>query len=323
MPRPIASVSLDLDDLWTYLKTHGDAGWDAYPSYLDVVVPRVLDFLRSRNLRITWFIVGRDAADPRHRAVLRSIADAGHEIGNHSYYHEPWLHLYEPQKIVEEISRAEASIEAATGKRPIGFRGPGYSLSPNVLETLAARGYRYDCSTFPTYLGPLARLYYFATAKLTPEEKKERKKLFGGWSDGRRPLTPYRWKLSDRELLEIPVTTLPILKAPIHLSYILYLSSFSEALAKTFWRFAVSACRSTKTQLSLLLHPLDFLGKEDAPELGFFPAMGMPAEKKLRIASDVLEAFADSYRVLPMAGHADSLTNGSTPPLRRPDFAAL
>ena len=39
MPRPLCSLSLDLDDMWTYLKTHGDAGWQEYPSYLATVVP--------------------------------------------------------------------------------------------------------------------------------------------------------------------------------------------------------------------------------------------------------------------------------------------
>jgi peptidoglycan-N-acetylglucosamine deacetylase len=318
--KPIGSLSLDLDNKWSYMKTHGDPAWSSLPSYLPIVVPRVLKFLAERKLNITFFIVGLDADQPGDQDALRSIAEAGHEIGNHSYFHEPWLHLYEPWRIDEEIERAEEAIENATGKRPFGFRGPGYSLSQNVLQTLATRGYRYDCSTFPTYLGPLARLYYFATAKLTPEEREQRRKLFGGWSDGRRPLRPYRWKLPEQEILEIPVTTLPILKAPIHLSYILYLSAFSPPLARSFFRFAASLCRATKTPMSLLLHPLDFLGKEDAPELGFFPAMGMPAEKKLAIASDVLETFADSFQPVPMSAHAQSLSNGSSPPLRRPDF---
>ena len=46
---PTASVSLDLDNLWAYLKTHGDPGWDDYPSYLLTIVPRVLDLLHGRN----------------------------------------------------------------------------------------------------------------------------------------------------------------------------------------------------------------------------------------------------------------------------------
>ena len=38
---------------------------------------------------------------------------------------------------------------------------------------LARRGYQYDASTFPTFLGPLARMYYFLTARLTAEQKAE------------------------------------------------------------------------------------------------------------------------------------------------------
>src|SRR5258708_3092929 len=105
MPKPLCSLSLDLDNLWSYLKTHGDAGWDEYPSYLAVVVPRVLQFLAERNLKVTWFIVGKDAEAPEHHPLLRSITDAGHEVGNHSFHHEPWLHLYSEAEIEAELAR--------------------------------------------------------------------------------------------------------------------------------------------------------------------------------------------------------------------------
>ena len=82
-----------------------------------------------------------------------------------------------------------------TGQKPIGFRGPGYSLSLSVLRVLTRRGYQYDASTLPTFLGPLARAYYFMTTKLSPEEKKNRKLLFGQLRDGLRPLRPYRWQI--------------------------------------------------------------------------------------------------------------------------------
>ena len=85
------------------MKTHGDAGWEAYPSYLDIVVPRVLDLLEQRNCRITFFIVGQDAALSKNERALRLIADAGHEIGSHSFRHEPWLHLYSPEEIETEL----------------------------------------------------------------------------------------------------------------------------------------------------------------------------------------------------------------------------
>src|SRR5690606_37621560 len=124
--KPLASLSLDLDNKWSYMKTHGDAGWEAFPSYLDIVVPRVLEILEERSLKITFFVVGQDAALDRNHAVLKSIADAGHEIGNHSFHHEPWLHLYTAEQIAEEFARTEAALLTATGRRPTGFRGPGF-----------------------------------------------------------------------------------------------------------------------------------------------------------------------------------------------------
>src|SRR5207247_6203043 len=68
MTLPTASLSLDLDNQWSYMKTHGDAGWEAFPSYLDLVVPRVLDFLAARGLTITFFVVGQDAALAKNQA---------------------------------------------------------------------------------------------------------------------------------------------------------------------------------------------------------------------------------------------------------------
>lgn len=62
LKKPIASLSLDLDNQWSYMKTHGDEGWEMFPSYLDILIPRVLKFLDERHLKITFFVVGQDAA---------------------------------------------------------------------------------------------------------------------------------------------------------------------------------------------------------------------------------------------------------------------
>jgi hypothetical protein len=311
MTKPLASLSLDLDNKWSYLKTHGDAGWDSFPSYLDVVVPRVLTFLAERNLRITFFVVGQDAAIESNRAVLRSIALAGHEIGNHSFHHEPWLHLYSNEEIAAELTRAETAIEAATGCRPHGFRGPGFSFSPTLLAELAARGYEYDASTFPTFLGPLARMYYFFNAKLSREEQVDRKQLFGRFSEGFRPLRPYAWPDLPRPLIEIPVTTMPIFKLPIHVSYLLYLGQFSTALASAYFCMALLLCRMTGVQPSILLHPLDFLGCDDEQDLSFFPAMNLPASRKLSIVAGAIDQLSAHYRIVTMSEHAGAVRAAS------------
>src|SRR5687768_8793844 len=111
--KRVSSLSLDLDNKWSYMKTHGDPGWKEFPSYLDVAVPRILDFLAERKLKISFFIVGQDAALEKNKAPLRALADAGHEIGNHSFRHEPWLHLYSEKELDDELARAELHIEQA------------------------------------------------------------------------------------------------------------------------------------------------------------------------------------------------------------------
>ena len=308
----IASLSLDLDNQWSYMKTHGDAGWETFPSYLDVVVPRALQFFEERNLKITFFIVGQDAALEKNREALCSISAAGHEIGNHSFNHEPWLHLYSKQQLIDEFEKTENALVDVTGRRPVGFRGPGYSLSPTVLEVLAERDYEYDCSTLPTYIAPLARAYYFLKSpEMSDEEREKRKKLFGKFSDGFQSLKPRIIETAPKNLVEIPVTTFPVVKTPIHLSYLLYLSTFSLVAAKAYWRSALAMCRATSVQPSLLLHPLDFLSGEDASALKFFPGMNIQTENKLAFVSDALALYSEKFEVLTMLEHARKVLNNA------------
>ncbi len=304
----LASLSLDLDNKWSYMKTHGDAGWETYPSYLDVVVPRSLEFLKSRDLNITYFIVGQDAALEKNHEALKQISNDGHEIANHSFKHEPWLHLYSKGELQEEFQKTEDAIANITDQKLKGFRGPGYSLSPTVLEVLAESGYEYDCSTLPTYIAPLARAYYFfKSPEMSDEEREKRKKLFGKFSDGFQSLKPFKWQIGEKEITEIPVTTLPIFKTPIHASYVIYLSTFSKFAARNYWKTALKMCKMFGVQPSLLLHPLDFMSGEDAEELKFFPAMNLPLEEKLEFVSEILEIYAKSFSIVNMQKHADSV----------------
>lgn len=305
-----ASLSLDLDNQWSYMKTHGDDGWQSFPSYLGVAVPRILEFLAARRLAITFFIVGQDAARAENRDALAAIAAAGHEIGCHSFMHEPWLHLYTPEQLDEDLSRAEEAIEDATGVRPRGFRGPGFSLSAATLETLSRRGYDFDATVFPNLLNPLARAYLFSTSRLTAEEKAQRSALFGTWKDALRPVRPFRWRVAGGTLLEIPVTTTPLVKVPMHFSYLLYLGKFSHAAARAYFRAALGLCRLTGTNPSLLLHPLDFLGAEDCPELSFFPGMDLPAARKLEMMAGFVDLLLERFEPVTMGEHARRAREG-------------
>lgn len=320
--KPLASISFDMDNEWAYLKTHGDSNWQDFPSYLALVVPRVLALLDALGLRATFFIVGQDAALAKNREALANIAAHGHEIGHHSFSHEPWLHRYTWAELNEEIKKGEDAIAEATSKVPMGFRGPGYSISRTCLEVLAKRGYRYDASTLPTLIGPLARAYYFFGARLDSVERKKREALFGRISDALLPLKPYLWRLENGVLLEIPVTTFPILRLPIHPSYLLYFGRFSRLAAEAYFHAALLACRARGISPSILLHPLDFLDGTEVPSLRFFPAMDRPSAEKIAQVHNHLLLLKKYFEVLPVGEFARSISHLDLPEIEASQLLA-
>jgi peptidoglycan/xylan/chitin deacetylase (PgdA/CDA1 family) len=81
----------------------------------------ILEILGRYNARATFFQCGANIE--RLPSVARAVADAGHEIGNHSHTH-PYLFLRSPRAIAEDLARAQDTIVAHTGVRPVWFRAP-------------------------------------------------------------------------------------------------------------------------------------------------------------------------------------------------------
>jgi hypothetical protein len=108
-------------------------------------------------------------------------------------------------------------------------------------------------------------------------------------------------------LLEIPVTTIPVIKTPFHLSYLLYLSSFSTILMTFYLKLALHVCLQTRTELSFLLHPLDFIGSDQVPELAFFPGMRLSEDRKIEIFARVFRILTKYFTFVNMSTHAESI----------------
>lgn len=299
-PKPVASVSFDLDNVWSFLKTHGDPAWESRPSYLHAATPRIVDFLGETGVSSTVFVIGADADREDGAEAVRAFAAAGHEIGNHSYEHEPWLQRYSADRVAAEIDRTHAAIVAAGAPAPTGFRGPGYSTSAVVERLLVDRGYTYDASTFPTWIGPLARAHHFRTAQLTAAQREERSQLFGGAGQALLPLRPHR---SATGIAELPVTTMPLLRVPIHGSYLMQLYSISPAVARRYFATAARLCRVRRVGMTMLLHPTDLLDRRDAPPLDFFPGMSVPAREKYAFMQWVIATMQRHFTVVGTRDH--------------------
>jgi hypothetical protein len=293
------------------MKTHGDKKWERYPSYFGIFIPYILQVLRDLDLRITFFIVGQDAAIIENRKYLEMIVRDGHDIGNHSFNHEVWINQLDRQKLEEEFDKAEYAILTATGKKTTGFRGPGFSWNKTMLELLHDRDYLYDASTLPTFIGPLARVYYFRRSVFRKEEKSKRSNLFGPLTEGFRKLKPYFFKIGNgKKILEIPITTMPFIRIPFHMSYLIYLNSFSPFLMRLYLKTALFLCRITSTPVSFLLHPLDVIGGDKVADLAFFPGMDISSKEKIKIFSYVMGVLKNRYNIVDMNTYAQIFVSG-------------
>jgi peptidoglycan/xylan/chitin deacetylase (PgdA/CDA1 family) len=107
------------------------------------VTERILDTLAREGVTATFFIQGRWAE--AYPFVARSVADAGHLVGNHSHYHAR-MPLLSDDGLIEDIADAGRAIEDATGVDPRPwFRCPfgAGSTDPRVLAALHAARYRH------------------------------------------------------------------------------------------------------------------------------------------------------------------------------------
>jgi peptidoglycan/xylan/chitin deacetylase (PgdA/CDA1 family) len=101
--------------------------------------PAILDVLRSEEVIATFFVLGRHA--DRWPQLVRRMADDGHQIGNHGYYHRK-LHRRSPGYVRDDLTRGAEAIERACGVRPAVFRAPHGFRNPWVTPIARSLGER-------------------------------------------------------------------------------------------------------------------------------------------------------------------------------------
>jgi len=116
--------------------SHGEFG-------VRVGIPRLLDLLEREAIPATWFMPGHTVET--WPAVSRGIAERGHELGCHGWYHEDFSALSaKDQRAI--LKRAFAAVGDAAGEPPRGHRAPYWALGPETLELAEAIGFTYDSS---------------------------------------------------------------------------------------------------------------------------------------------------------------------------------
>ena len=87
-----------------------------------VTTPRVLDVLREKHVRATFFVVGKRAE--QHPELVRRALAEGHLVENHTWSHSPLFCFLTPGRLRAEIEKCAETLGAIGGCRPRYFRSP-------------------------------------------------------------------------------------------------------------------------------------------------------------------------------------------------------
>src|ERR1051325_8023075 len=123
--------------------------WTSHPSRVAASIDTLLEMLDRNSARGTFFVLGWIA---KHcPTVVLAIADAGHEIASHGFWHERVTAL-DREKFREDVRTSKHALENLIGAEVVGYRAPSFSIIPGyewAFDTLLEEGYRYDSSLFP------------------------------------------------------------------------------------------------------------------------------------------------------------------------------
>lgn len=153
-PDPISdhAFSVDVEEWFqvgAFEHTLERGDWPTFESRVVYQTDKTLDLLAAHGVKASFFCLGWVAE--RHPALIRRIADAGHEIGCHGMDHRRIFTMSDAE-FAADIARAKGLLEDSGGVAVAGYRAPSFSLTPEVwhfYRLLAEAGFTYSSSIVP------------------------------------------------------------------------------------------------------------------------------------------------------------------------------
>jgi polysaccharide deacetylase family protein (PEP-CTERM system associated) len=182
----INALSVDVED-WFQVGAFENViardSWDGLAHRVERNGDAVLALFDQARVKGTFFTLGWVAK--RYPALVRRIAEAGHEVASHGWDHRRVFTL-SPAEFRADLERARIAIEDACGHSPAGYRAPSFSIdarTPWAHRVLAEEGYAYSSS-----VAPIRHDHY-------------------GWPEA--PRFAFR-PVEGERLIELPVTTVEV-----------------------------------------------------------------------------------------------------------------
>jgi hypothetical protein len=301
--QQLGAVSADIDTLQSIYRGRGRRRAAYTFAEFRMGLENMSRFLEPYGAKATLFMVGADLLVPENHSAVRAMVAGGHEIANHTHTHAQGFRLLSEDEQVQELARMEDACAAITGRRPVGFRSPGWNMGDAALPILKRRGYVYDSSIHPMLATPLFKALHWLNT--SAYERLDRTTL-GQWSYMFAPLRPYRTdaRRLDRRgeggIVEFPLSVVPGVRAPFWATFLL-------ATGFGVFRSCYRAIRSAGLPIHYMFHLSDFVdyGHPDladqvpASRGVYLPqSLSVPLERKLAIFRRAMDLIAADYRLL-------------------------
>jgi peptidoglycan-N-acetylglucosamine deacetylase len=284
----LAGLSCDVDSVTSHLEGYGFPRPSDDGAAYTVAVPRILELLAREGARATFFLIA-DEARCYPDAVAR-ITDEGHEVASHSMTHRVPFGLNAADREVE-ISGSKALLEDLTGQEVVGFRAPSWDAGPWLAKELAAAGYRYDGSGYPSILLPFLR-----AAVRRRGMQSNRRPGTPVWSIVFGPAGLHRIETEAGSLIEVPMCTVPWLRLP-------YYHTLRFVLPGWLFRMIRRLAHQGRGSVWYQFHAVDFLSVSADrldPRVACHPGMQLALDRKLRFAAEAVQSLGHGRFVVPL-----------------------
>jgi hypothetical protein len=295
--RQFAVFSCDLDTVDRHLQGYGIEDLPACDRIYRTAVPRLLELLDELRVPGVFFFIARDAE--REAPLLRQMVAAGHEVASHSMTHPQPFRTLADDALAEEVDGSRARLTAASGSEVIGFRAPAWDVDDRVLGRIAAAGYRYDASIFPTPVLIASRLS--AYRRSANKGSLRGRAIFSMDLVGHAfaPALPHEASAATnitgaRGLVEFPISVTRWLRLPVYHTFQYFVPP------RLFARGVRSLLRSGRP-VCYEFHAADLLdlASDDVdPRMDRHPGMRLPLERKRALLKDTLATIARERRVV-------------------------
>lgn len=146
------AMSVDVEDYFhvsAFAPYISRQAWPAIACRVEANVDWILGVFADMDVKASFFTLGWIAE--RYPAMVRRIAEQGHEIASHGYAHKR-VSDQAPAEFLDDVRRSKDLLEQVSGQRVAGYRAPSFSIGAQTRwawDLLQDAGYQYSSSVYP------------------------------------------------------------------------------------------------------------------------------------------------------------------------------